>query len=96
MFAEKYFKIEFDSKLAYNEKYLKIKVKSYEDKIQTNFYENGMPNKGSHKICLWVILIDSVDEIGKSYHPQLLAEECKYIIKEKRINKYINSDRNVF
>ena len=43
-----------------------------------------MPKEGSHCICLSVILIDSVFEMGKNYYPQVLLEECKYIVKEKR------------
>ena len=51
-------KKEYDSEPVYNEKYLKAKVKSYNEKINTNFHENKIPNKGSHFICLSVTLID--------------------------------------
>ena len=51
-------KKENDSEPVYNEKYLKAKVKSYNEKINTNFHENKIPNKGSHFICLSVSLID--------------------------------------
>ena len=27
---------------------------------------------------------------GKSYHPQVFFEECKYVIKEKKMPKYID------
>ena len=57
----------FDSEPAYNEKYLKTKTKSYEEKISTNFYSNKKPKEGSQCICLWVILIDSVFRPGKNY-----------------------------
>ena len=51
-------KKEYDSEPVYNEKYLKAKVKSYNEKINTNFQENKIPNTGSHFICLSVTLID--------------------------------------
>ena len=51
-------KKEYDSEPVYNEKYLKAKVKSYNEKINTNFHENKILNKGSHFICLSVSLID--------------------------------------
>ena len=51
-------KKEYDSEPVYNEKYLKAKVKSYNEKINTNFHENKIPNKGSHFIYLSVSLID--------------------------------------
>ena len=50
----------------YNEMYLKTKIKSYEAKINTSFYNNKMPKEGSHCIWLSVILIDFVFRIGKN------------------------------
>ena len=43
-------------------------------------------------ICLSVILIDSVFRTGKNYYPQVFLEECKYVVKEKKITKYIIDD----
>ena len=37
----------FESEPVYNEKYLKRKIKSYEDKISTNLYDDGIPKEGS-------------------------------------------------
>ena len=82
-------KKEFDSKPVYNEKYVKAKIKSYNGKIKTNFYNNKIPREGSQFICLSVILIDSVFRAGKNYYPQVFLEECKYAVKEKKIPKYI-------
>ena len=53
-------KKEFDSKPAYNVKYLKTKIKFYNGKINTNFQSNKIPKEGSQCICLPAILIDSV------------------------------------
>ena len=50
----------------YNEMYLKTKIKSYEAKINTSFYNNKMPKEGSHCIWLSVILIDFVFRIGRN------------------------------
>ena len=52
------------------------------------FPTDGMPKEGSHCICLSVILIDSVLEIGKNYYPQVFLEECRIKIKY-RIRKYV-------
>ena len=51
-----------------------------------------MPKEVSHCNFLSMILTDSVVEIDKNYYPQLFLEECKYIVKEKKINKYIIDD----
>ena len=43
-----------------------------------------MPKWRSHCICLSIILIDSVLNMGKNYYPQLFLEECTYIFKETK------------
>ena len=88
-------KKEFDSKSVYNEKYLKAKIKSYNWKINTNFHNNKIPGEGYQFICLSVIFIDSVFRTGKHYYPQVLLEECKYVVKEKKIPKYIFNDTEI-
>ena len=82
-------KKEFDSEPVYNEKYLKAKIKFYNGKINTNFHNNKIPKEGSQFICLPLILIDSVFRTGNNYYPQVFLEECKYVITEKKVPKYI-------
>ena len=53
-------KKEFDSKLVYNEKYLKTKIKSHNGKINKNFQNNKIRKEGSQYICLSVIFIETV------------------------------------
>ena len=52
--------------------------------IFTNFHNNKIPKEGSQFIRLSVILIDSVFRTCKTYYPQVLLEECKYVVKEKK------------
>ena len=56
--------IRIDSSSAYNEKYLKAKIKSWKIntnwKNQQNFHNNKISKEGTQCICLSVILIDSV------------------------------------
>ena len=75
-------KKEFDSKLVYKKK--KAKIKSYNGKINTNFHNNRIPKEGSQYLCFLVILIDSVFRTGKHYYPQVILEEFKYVVKEKK------------
>ena len=81
--------------LEYNEKYVKTKEKPYEGKIGTNFYDDEIPQGCFHCICPSVIMIDSVCEIGKSYYPQVLLEECKYIVKEREKSNYISHELEI-
>ena len=37
-------------------------------------------------------MIDSVFRTGKNYYPQVFLEECKYVVKEREIPKYIIDD----
>ena len=75
--------------IVYHEKYLKAERKSYNGIINTNFYNDKIPEEDSQFICLSVILIDSVFRTGKNYYPQVFLEECKYVVKEKKIPNYI-------
>ena len=89
-------KKEFDTESVYNEKYLKAKIKSYNGKISTNFYNNRIPREDSQFICLSVILIDPVFRTGKNYYPDAFLEECKCVVKEKEIPKYIIGDTEIY
>ena len=51
-----------------------------------------MPKEGSHCICVWVLLIDSVFKMNKNYYLKLLLEECKYIVKEKEVTRRNTED----
>ena len=85
--------IHQNSNPVYIEKYLRTKTKFYKGKININFhniiYINRIPKEGSQYICLSVILFDSIFKTGKNYYPQGFLEECKYVIKEKKIEIYV-------
>ena len=49
----------------------------------------------SHCLCLLVILIDFVFKMGKNYYQQVVLEECKYIVKEKKISKFITDELEI-
>ena len=86
----------FDSDSVYNEKYLKAKIKSYNGKTNTNFYNNKIPKEVSQYMCVSVLLIKFGFRAGSNSYPHFLLEECKYIVKEKKTSKYIIDDRNFF
>ena len=85
-------KKEFDSEPIYNEKYGKTKITPYKGKFNTNFHNNKMPKEGSQYIGSSVILIESVFRTGNNCYPQVLSEECKYVVKEKKIPEYISDE----
>ena len=42
-----------------------------------------------------MISIGSVFRTGKNYFPQVFLEECKYVVKEKKIHNYFIGDVEV-
>ena len=56
--------------------------------INTNFHNNKILKEGSQYICL-MILIDSNFRTDINYYPQVFLEECKYVVREKKMSKYI-------
>ena len=95
---KKLLSIDFDSKPTYgdDDKYIKTKIKTYEDSITTNFYNK----KGSKKIpeekiphkCLSIIILDSVLYAYEKYHPQTFLEECKYAQEKIKTKNYIDEE----
>ena len=86
------FKKEFNSEPGYNDKYIKTKIKIFNNRVYTNFQNNKIPKDNKNCVCLSVILLDSIFvNSDKEYYPQILLEECKCVIKKKQTNK-INED----
>ena len=91
---------EFNTKPTYgdDDKYIKTKIKTYEDNITTNFYNKKGSRKApkekiSHK-CLSIIILDS-DSIlyaYEKYHPQIFLEECKYAKEIMKTKNYIDKE----
>ena len=86
--------IEFDSEPVYddNDKYIKIKIKSYGDKVNTNDQGNKISKENASYKCLSLIMLDSVIRVNKKYCPQTLLEEYKYIIKKNKMENLISDD----
>ena len=69
-FLKKYLKIwnriknlikkELNSEPVYNDKYIKTKIKIYNDRVYTNFQHDKIPKYNEYCACLSVILLDSV------------------------------------
>ena len=90
--------IKFNTKTTYgdDEKYIKTKIKTYEDNITTNFYNK----KGSKKVpkekiphkCLSIIILDSILYAYEKYHAQIFLEECKYAEENIKTKNYIDKE----
>ena len=59
----------------YSDKYIKTKIKIYNNRVYANFQHNKTPKDNEY-------LLDSIAvNSDKEYHPQILLEECKYATK---------------
>ena len=90
--------MDFQGKPVYgnDDKYIKTKIKTYEDCVTKIFYNN----KGSKKIpeekvphkCLSIITLDSVLYAYEKYHPQTFLEECKYGREKIKTKNYVDEE----
>ena len=69
--------IKFHSKLVYENKYLKAKVREYDDVTKTKFLGNDMQKEIMNYACNACITTDSVLRIDKKNPLQVYLEECK-------------------
>ena len=89
-------KIDFNTKTTYDDddvKYIKTKVKTYEDSIITSFYNKNRSKKipeekVPHK-CLSIIILDSIIYAYEKYYPQIFLEECKHVKENIKTKNYI-------
>ena len=86
--------IEFDIEPVYggNNKYIKVKIKSYGDKVNRNFQGKKIPKENVSYKRLSLIMLDSVIRVSKKYYPQTILEECKYETKKTKMENIINDD----
>ena len=54
---------KFHSKPAFDETYIKVKIREFDGKITTNFLGKDMPKENMHYTCIACITIDSVMRI---------------------------------
>ena len=86
--------INFDRKPVYGDvdKYLKTKIKMYKDRVNTKFQGKEVPKENASYKSLSLIVLDSIIRANKKYYSQTLLEECKYEIKNNKMENLINDD----
>ena len=84
---KKLLSVEFDSKSVYDEKYIKTRVKTFQDKVITKFTDSEIPKQNTHYSCIAAICVDSVIKLEKENYLQVNVEQYKF-----RLNKMKNID----
>ena len=87
---------KFDSDPVYNNKYINIKIRSYNNDIVTNFHDNDnknnkLPEKNKVYKCMSLISLDSIIKINKKYYPQTLLQECVYKLINRKVENIITN-----
>ena len=86
--------IKFDGEPVYcdNDKYIKTKINTCEDKVNKNFQGKTTPKENGSYKCLSLIMLDSVIRANDKYYPRTLLKECKYDVKKNKMENLINDD----
>ena len=64
-FDKKLLSAEFDSQPDYDKKYIKTRLKTFEDKVITTFTDNEIPKENTHYLCIAAICVDCVIKLEK-------------------------------
>ena len=84
--------VKFYSQPIYDDKYIKTKVKTFNNMIHTLFSENKIPKERIHYACNAAICIDSVLRVDKKNYPQVYLEQCKYKTKKRELVNFIDDE----
>ena len=60
--------------------------------MNTDFQGKEVPKEDASYKCLLLIVLDFVIRVSKNYYPQTLLEECKNVIRKKKMENLINDD----
>ena len=83
---------KLDSEIVYSDKYIKAKIKLYNNNTNTNFQGKKVPKEGFLYKCLSLILLDSVLKMCKKYYPQTILDKCKYAIPKRKMENFVTGD----
>ena len=74
--------VKFHSQPIYDDKYIKTKVKTFNNTINTLLSGDEIPKKRNPYACISAICIDSVLKADRKNYPQVYIKQCKYKIKK--------------
>ena len=67
----------------YNDKYIKTKIKIYNDRVYTNFQYKKILKDNECCTCLWVILLDSIlIDLDKKCYPKIFLRRIQMCNKK--------------
>ena len=85
---------KFNSKLVYDEKYIKAEVKTFNGIVNTIFWNDEIPKENVHYTCIAAVSIDFVMNIDKN--TQFYLEEWKDELKRKKMTRCIDVELDLY
>ena len=82
--------IKLSSDVIYDGQYIKRKVKTISEVIETMFDGDKIPKERVEYLCISCISIDSVLMVDKIYYGQVYLEQCKYKVKKREMKNLID------
>ena len=76
----------------YDDKYIKTKVKTFNNTINTLFSEDKISKERIHYVCISGICIDSILRVDKKNYSQIYLEQYKYKIKKRELVSLIDDE----
>ena len=89
---KKLLKVDFTIGPVRDDKYLVAKLKIFDRINRTTFTNNAFPIERNHYICIPAKDIDSVRKIDKRVYPQAYLEQCKYKLKKRKHENFIDNE----
>ena len=86
--------IELNALPVYDYRYLKTKIRTFGDKVCTNFRGLNVPEDDIECESFTVISIESLLVYGNKYYLQVYLDNCAYKIVSKKMTDYL--DVNLF
>ena len=82
--------VKFHSQPIYDDKYIKTKVRTFNNMINTLFSGDEIPKERIHYVCIAAICTDSVLRVDKKHYPQVYLEQCKYKTRKRKLVDFID------
>ena len=78
--------IELNALLVYDDRYIKTKIRTYSDKVYTNFYGLNVPEDDIERQSFTVISIDSLIVYKNKYYLQVYSEFAHKIVDNEMVD----------
>ena len=84
--------VKFHSQLIFDDKYIKNKVKTFNNMINTLFLGDEISKERIHHVCIAATCNDSVLRVDKKNYPQVYLEQCKYKTRKRKLVDFIDDE----